>query len=111
MPKHDIRVTLTPSEYEAARGAAERRGETLASFVRKAVMENCVKPAVKERRLRAISEIMEAEPADAPEDLDAWKREYGAMKAGWGRGGLSREEFLRITGPPDHRPIRPSGPE
>jgi len=107
MLKHEILVTLTPSEFEAVRGAAERRGETLASFVRKAVMENCVKPAVKEHRHRAIAEIMEAEPADAPEDLEAWKREYGAMKAGWGCGGLSREEFLRITSPPDD----PSGPE
>lgn len=107
MPKHEIRVTLAPSDYEAVRCAAERRGETPASFVQKAVMDHCVKPAVKERRLRAIAEITEAEPADAPEDLEAWKREYGAMKAGWGCGGLSREEFLRITGPPDD----PSGPE
>ena len=106
MPNHKVQVTLTPYDYEAVQRAAERRGATLASVVREAVVEYCVKPDSKERRLRAIAEVAEAEPADAPEDLEAWKREYSEMKAGWDCG-ISREEFLRITGPPDD----PSDPE
>ncbi len=101
MPKHKVQVTLAPYDYEAVRRAAERRGQTLAYVVREAVVEYCVKPDSKERRLRAIDEIVAAEPVDAPEDLEAWEREYSAMKAGGDCGGISREEFLRITSPPD----------
>lgn len=99
-------MTLSRYEYEVVRRAAERTGRTLASVAQDAVAEYCVKPGSKERRLRAIAEVAAAEPVGAPEDLEAWKREYSAMKAGWGCGS-SREEFLRIAGPPDAAP----GPE
>lgn len=107
MPNRKVQVTLSKCDYEAVLRAAERAGGSVASMVREAVREYWVRPDRKRKKLAALDALREyaesADPEDllpAPEDWEAWEREYGAMKAGR-NCGMAAEEFEPVAEPTD----------
>ena len=107
MPKRRVQVTLSEYDYRAVRRAAERAGGSVASMVREAVREYWVKPDRKRQKLAVLDALREyaesADPEDllpAPEDWEAWEREYGALKAGR-NCGMAAEEFGPVAEPAD----------
>ena len=77
-----VQVTLDARAYAAVSRIARRDGKKLAAVVREAVVQYCVLPEARQRRLEAIDRLYETRAVPAPESLPEWERQYSRLKVG-----------------------------